>query len=318
MRHALFLALVLAAAPAPLVAADFATGLRAYEAGDYAIALEQWAPLANAGDADAAFGLGLIFDNGHGVSRDTEAAAVWYQRAAEAGHVGAAYNLGNLWRAPDGPGPDPAEAARWWRVAAEAGLALAQLNLGVAYQKGDGVDQDDRAALDWYLRAAEQGEPTGAYFLGVAYENGVGTATDVAEALRWYRAAAAGGEPRAAERLAELGGVVDQPVPEPAPAEPAPAVAAAAPEPVPAPVVGGHYVQLAAFLSERRAEQAWAELSGRHADLLGASDHRVERAVKDDGSVVFRVHAGPLAEADADALCAALAARGAECFVVSR
>lgn len=304
----------------PAEAADFETGRRAYEAGDYAIALEEWAPLANAGHADAAFGLGLIFDNGSGVKRDTEAAAVWYQRAAEAGHASAAYNLANLWRAADGPGPDAAEFVRWWRVAAEAGLALAQRNLGVAYQKGDGVPQDDREAIAWYRRAAEQGEPTGAYFLGVAYENGVGTPADLTEAMRWYQMAAPG-EPRARHRLAELG--VAEALLEPAPAEPAaaltpePEVAAAPAEPaVPAPA--GRYVQLAAFLSAARAEEAWTTLRDRYADLLGASEHRIEQAAKDDGSAVYRVHVGSLDDAGADALCAALAARGAECFVVSR
>jgi hypothetical protein len=57
---------------------------------------------------------------------------------------------------------------------------------------------------------------------------------------------------------------------------------------------------------------------GRYADLLGEAEHRIEEAAKDDGSMVFRVHVGPLDEAGAHALCAALAARGAECFVVSR
>ena len=46
----LMVAFGLAAWPGASVA-DFETGRRAYEAGDYAIALEEWAPLATAGDA---------------------------------------------------------------------------------------------------------------------------------------------------------------------------------------------------------------------------------------------------------------------------
>lgn len=304
--------------------ADFETGRRAYAAGDYAIALEAWAPLAAAGDPDAAFGLGLIYDHGYGVGRDAEAAAVWYQSAAEAGHAGAAYNLGNLLRAEDGPGPDAEAAARWWRVAAEAGLAVAQLNLGVAYQKGDGVPQDDAEAFAWYRRAAEGGEPTGALFLGVAYENGVGTQVDIAQAIHWYRRAADAGEPRAAARIAELGGVIPavrQPEPETV-AEPV----VAEPTPEPAPAASGAtagtasaFVQIAAYLTRERAEHAWDLLVERYADLLAARDHRIERAVKDDGTEVFRVHVGPFSDpGEARDLCAALAGRGAECFTVER
>lgn len=304
-------------------AADFETGRRAYQAGDYAIALEQWAPLAAAGDADAAFGLGLIYDNGHGVARDAEAAAVWYQRAAEAGHIGAAFNLGNLYRTGDGVALDAALATRWWRQAAEGGLGLAQVNLGVAYQKGEGVEHDDVQAVAWYRRAADAGEASGAFYLGVAYENGIGLPIDLAEARRWYQKARDGGDPRAAERLAILAGAAqsagEEPVPEAeAPeAEPVPQVATV--PAVPAAPEGAAYVQLAAFLSRGRAERAWTEFAARYPDLLAALSHRIEQALKDGTTDIYRVQVGPFAaEADAALLCRRLMERGAECFVARR
>jgi hypothetical protein len=301
-------------------AADFETGRRAYQAGDFAIALEQWAPLAAAGDPDAAFGLGLIYDNGHGVARNPQAAAVWYQRAAEQGHIGAAFNLGNLYLIGEGVAADPALAARWWRQAAEGGLGIAQVNLGVAYQKGEGVEQSDAEAIAWYTRAVEAGEPSGAFYLGVAYENGIAVPVDLAEARRWYLIARDAGEPRAAERLAILAGAAGAEEPAAAP-EPEPV----APEPEAAPEVAavvetspkaGYFVQLAAFLSADRALRAWNELQARHADLLGTAPHRIRRALKDGTTEVFRVQAGPFGDkALAVDLCARLMQRGAECFV---
>ena len=43
---------------APVAAQDFQKGLAAYQAGDYATALQEWTPLAEAGNADAQYNLG--------------------------------------------------------------------------------------------------------------------------------------------------------------------------------------------------------------------------------------------------------------------
>ena len=41
--------------------ADFQKGLTAYESGDYATALREWTPLAQQGNADVQYHLGLIY-----------------------------------------------------------------------------------------------------------------------------------------------------------------------------------------------------------------------------------------------------------------
>ena len=51
-------------------AADFAKGLAAYQAGDFATALAEWRPLAEQGDAAAQYNLALMYDNGEGVIED--------------------------------------------------------------------------------------------------------------------------------------------------------------------------------------------------------------------------------------------------------
>ena len=54
----------------PVAAQDFDKGLAAAEAGDYATALQEWTPLAEAGDANAQFSLGFMYQYGQGVPQD--------------------------------------------------------------------------------------------------------------------------------------------------------------------------------------------------------------------------------------------------------
>ena len=63
---------------------------------DYAAAVAIWRPLAEAGDADAAFNLGQAYRLGRGVPTDLAAAQTWFERAARKGHVDAQTTLGLL------------------------------------------------------------------------------------------------------------------------------------------------------------------------------------------------------------------------------
>ena len=45
----------------PVVAQDFQKGLAAAQAGDFATALQEWTPLAEAGDAAAQYNLGIMY-----------------------------------------------------------------------------------------------------------------------------------------------------------------------------------------------------------------------------------------------------------------
>jgi hypothetical protein len=65
-------------------AADFRSGLVAYQRGDYATALREWRPVAEAGDATAQLYLGLMYEAGHGVPVDLLEARRWFERAAAA------------------------------------------------------------------------------------------------------------------------------------------------------------------------------------------------------------------------------------------
>jgi TPR repeat protein len=61
-------------ATSTLLAQDYDSGNKAYEAGDYATALKIWTPLAEQGLAQAQNNLRLIYARGTGTIQDTMAA----------------------------------------------------------------------------------------------------------------------------------------------------------------------------------------------------------------------------------------------------
>jgi hypothetical protein len=142
-------------------AQDFDKGVAAYQAGDFATALEEWRPLAEQGVAAAQFKLGWMYGIGEGVPQDYSETARWYRLAAERGDVSAQYELGWMYRIGTGVLLDNSEAVKWFRLAAEQGLADAQSNLGVMYDSGHSVLQDNVIAHMWYNIGAANGNALG-------------------------------------------------------------------------------------------------------------------------------------------------------------
>ena len=69
--------------------ADFQTGLNAYKIGNYATALREFRPLGEQGDAFSQFNLGVMYDNGLGVTENNKEAVKWYKLSAEQGKASA-------------------------------------------------------------------------------------------------------------------------------------------------------------------------------------------------------------------------------------
>lgn len=88
----LFLGLVLNSAQAGL-----AEGVSAIGKGDFQTALLELQPLAEQGNADAQFNLGLMYFNGTGVQQDDQAALKWFRLAADQGDAFAQFALGNMY-----------------------------------------------------------------------------------------------------------------------------------------------------------------------------------------------------------------------------
>jgi TPR repeat protein len=102
-------------------AADFSTGLSAYQKKDYAAAVKEWRPLAEMGDAPSQFNLGLLYVDGLGVPQDYGQALTWFTRSAQQDYAKAQLNLGAMYGAGRGVKRDYIQAYKWLNVCAAKG-----------------------------------------------------------------------------------------------------------------------------------------------------------------------------------------------------
>src|SRR3979411_1343357 len=97
-------------------AADFATGLNAYQKGDFVTAAKEWRPIAEQGDPAVQFNLGLLYLDGPGVRLDLDQAVRWFNRSAEQGYDKAQLNLGALYSVGKGVKRDYVQAYKWLNI----------------------------------------------------------------------------------------------------------------------------------------------------------------------------------------------------------
>ncbi len=155
--------------------------------------MEQLLCLAQQGDTDAQYRLGLRLLKGNGIPRDIRKAVSWFQKAGEQGNASAQCELGNCYADGKGLPVDKPEAVRWYRKAAAQGNARAQNHLGSCLMAGVGCIEDRSEAVGWYRSAAELGLAEAQYNLGRCFDAGTGVPADTQEAEKWYRRAAAQG-----------------------------------------------------------------------------------------------------------------------------
>ncbi len=148
--------------------------------------VERLAARASAGDAEASYHLGMLYNNGLGVGQDNRRALDLFRAAAEAGDPLGAYKLGCYYAGQFGTvEPDPALALRYKTVAAEAGYSLAQLDVAIFYYR----QGNHREAYRWFEAAARQGEAQSLYNLSVMSRAGQGTERSLARAHAFFRLA---------------------------------------------------------------------------------------------------------------------------------
>jgi TPR repeat protein len=108
--------------------ADYQKGLDALESGDYATAFKEWKPLAEQGNAQTKYNLGVMYSDGQGVTQDYQAA---FKLAAEQGDADAQFNLGLMYASGRGVIQDYARAHMWWNIASSQGDKDAAKNMDI-------------------------------------------------------------------------------------------------------------------------------------------------------------------------------------------
>ncbi len=155
--------------------------------------------LAEQGDAQAQFHVGLVYTKGinkyqkvlseislnefpYPVKHDDNLAFQWFEKAAKQGNTDAQYFLGVCYSKGCGVKQDYAQAVYWHKKAAEQGNRNSQNILGFYYYS----EQDYQQAIDWFKKAAEQGDYFAQYRLACCYRDGVGVEQNNQLTFEWF------------------------------------------------------------------------------------------------------------------------------------
>ena len=151
---------LLEAASAKVPAAAYALGLILLTDGKpdsdrRAVSLFQDAALR--GDADAQYGLAVLYKDGRGVAKNQTDAALWMGRAALGKNIAAETEYGIMLFNGEGIPRNEQAAAAMFRRAAEKGGAVAQNRLARLYFAGRGVQRDLVEGAKWAMLSMAQG-----------------------------------------------------------------------------------------------------------------------------------------------------------------
>ncbi|MGD8784848.1 MAG: tetratricopeptide repeat protein [Thioalkalispiraceae bacterium] len=186
VKYFLLLILGIFILPASLVAGPLEEGHDAFDREQYQRAYQLWRPLAEQGDPEAQYNIGLLFMNGNGVEQNERTALHWFTRAGEQGLADAQYNAGVLFYTGKGVYPDNKSAIEWWQLAANQGHPNAQNNLAIMHAFAYGTKRDPDQAIKLWTAAAKQGHPDAINSLISAYSGAIaGFSKDLKKAEYW-------------------------------------------------------------------------------------------------------------------------------------
>ncbi|KAK5799071.1 hypothetical protein F5H01DRAFT_384784 [Linnemannia elongata] len=124
---------------------------------NYPIAKGLFLQAAQQGNSTAQYNIGLFYEEGHGVVKDTSKAAFWYGKTAFNGSAKSQSNLGILYIKGDDVEKNNALVMQWLVMAAKQGNTSAQFNLGCMYYRDEGVPENRNKAMAWLSKAAKGG-----------------------------------------------------------------------------------------------------------------------------------------------------------------
>lgn len=187
---------------------------------------------ANAGNSNAQYDIGAMYQNGRGVAANRDKAIEWYRKAAaqnnqkaisrlnliqsneerfnktlaraRAGDMESQYDLGKMYTEGVGVDTDMKKAIDWYEKAAAQGYEKAQFKLGLIYHEGSSVEKDRALAFKLFKQAAEKDYPAAQFYLGKMYASGQGVKRDYETAMEWFSKAADGGFNEARREMIDI------------------------------------------------------------------------------------------------------------------
>jgi TPR repeat protein len=190
-------------------------GYAEFKMGQYASARAVWETLAEVGNGDALFNLGVLAEDGLGEPRNLKKAESLYATAARSGNQKAQYRLGLLYSAGTLLPRDLQQARLYLGMAAEAGDKDAAARLQALEKPADEHSPFQQAELlsasgrhaeaaDLYRRLADHGDRSAQTRLAWMYEAGRGVERSLDQAARRFQIAAEAGDAEAQYALAVM------------------------------------------------------------------------------------------------------------------
>ena len=143
-----------------------------------AAALERWRERAEAGDDDAQYQAGAIYE----LADDYGHAHEWYEKSAAQDNENAQLALARLYTKAG----NDADALKWFRAAARQGNAQAQLAAGLLDENGKAGKTNYAEAMMFLRKAWNQGQTGAILPLARLYDNGWDVPQDIVQAYGLY------------------------------------------------------------------------------------------------------------------------------------
>ncbi len=185
-------------------------GMDAFKAEDYQKALEIFQPLATNNDPTSQYFMGIIYENGYGIDKSYENAALWYEKAADQGDEDAQANLAELYQNGKGVKQDMNKAILLYlkAISKNSKYAISQLSTLIKDNSQNGQEKSNAflmvaelyrdgkvaEAIDSWKYLEEKGDRDSQAMLGELYISGQdGLDQSYQDALMWYTNAAVQG-----------------------------------------------------------------------------------------------------------------------------
>src|SRR6266851_4632330 len=137
-----------------------------------ALPIDELRTRANADELPAMEEMARRLVQGVGVPKDQQAGAGWLLRAAQHGSAQSAFNVGVMYERGFVVERDSTRAVEWYRKAADANLPMAKHHLALMLREGKGAPRNAQETVDLLHAASRQGLAVSMFTLGDIYEPG--------------------------------------------------------------------------------------------------------------------------------------------------
>ncbi|MCR8710456.1 tetratricopeptide repeat protein [Aliarcobacter butzleri] len=179
-------------------ATTYEDGIKAFDRNDYKTAINIWQELANQGDGNSQYSLGVMYLKGLGIEQNYKKAKELFEKASyrkqsQAGSVLSIMYLNGL-----GVKKDYDKAFHSTTYPDE------KFNIAMMYYEGKGIEKNLLRAKELFLISFLFGSIEGGYMVGYSYSQGLGVEKDLRKAKIWFDKACKKGHKTSCENYQKL------------------------------------------------------------------------------------------------------------------